>query len=70
MKKGNQKTSIITRVHEAGIWMTERTGLINESSALKSGNLGLGRKQGLFMAPFPAERSWFLGLGEREGRPC
>jgi len=70
MKIGNQKTSIITRVHEAGIWMSERTALINGSSALKSGNLGLGRKQGSIKPPFLAAKRWLLGLGEKEGRPC
>jgi|GEM_PF-4083472 len=70
MKIGNQKTSIITRVQEAGIWISERPAFFNGSSALKSGNLGLGRKQGSFKAPFLAGKRWFLGLGEREGRPC
>jgi len=70
MKIGNQKTSIITRVQEAGIWMSERTGLINGSSALKSENLGLGGKQRSFEAPFQAGKRWILRLGEREGRPC
>lgn len=70
MKIGNQKTSIITRMQESGIGMSERTALINGSSALKSGTLGLGRKKDSFEAPFLEGKRWFLGLGEREGRPC
>lgn len=70
MKTGNQKTLTITRMHESGIWMSERTALINGSSALKSGTLGIGRKQEPFKPPFQAGKKGFLGLGEREGRPC
>lgn len=70
MKIGHQKTSIITRVPEAGIWMSERTTLIKGSSALKSGNLGSGRKQGSYKPPFLAGKRGYLGLGEKEGKPC